>query len=40
MGKLGKSKLGKMGKSKLGKLLLLMYRVYVIDYNYNIYNNK
>ena len=29
-----------MGKSKLGKLLLPMYSVYVIDYNYNIYNNK
>ena len=39
-GKLCKSKLGKMGKSKLGKLLLPMYSVYVIDYNYNIYNNK
>ena len=31
---------GKLGKSKLGKMLLPMYSVYVIDYNYNIYNNK
>ena len=29
-----------MGKSKLGKLLFLMCTVDVIDYKYNIYNNK
>ena len=29
-----------MGKSKLGKLFFLMCTVDVIDYKYNIYNNK